>query len=235
MKVQHRRSLRAAAGIAAILMPVAAPARPDSEVVRETLHSSLPLYTFEWEDLWPRSFVDGNSFGCTSRVGFGDWRFTPAEANDQEQEAWYRFDNYGVFHCAAILRRAGERPELEAARADYGFFVRLGTARHQSAEWELWGLQWGMRTGSDYVLLAREANGSGLIVEFRVLQQRCPRGMIRAVRGLDVWNTRYCAVESRTELVSLARRMLHFPAAGTIARVSEVERAGSPEPIPTHS
>ena len=222
LKAQHRGAICAAAGLAAcMLLPVQAQARPDPEVIVETIHSSLPLYTFAWEDLWPRSFSDGDSFGCVSQVGFGDWRFAPAEGNGQGQEAWYRFANYGVFHCAAILRRADERAGLEAARWDYGHFVRLGSARHRSTAWELWALQWGMRPGSNYTLLAREANSTGLIVEFRVLQQRCPRSMIREVRGLDVWSTRYCAVDSRAELLSLARRMLHLPAIGTIRRVPE--------------
>ncbi|MGD9714760.1 MAG: hypothetical protein AB7V46_22270 [Thermomicrobiales bacterium] len=228
-KAQRRGSIYLAAWLAACIVgPTPAQGQTHSEVVVEPIHSSLPLYSFEWNDLWPRSFIDGDEFGCTSRIGFGDWRFTPAQINEQEEEGWYRFSNYGVFHCAAIMRDAGERAELVTAQWDYGFFVRLGTARQGSTEWELWALQRGVRPGSDYTLLAREANTSGLIVEFRVLQQRCPRDMIREVRGFDVWGTRYCAVESRAELRSLARRMLRFPATGTIARAPEVEREPDP-------
>lgn len=220
----RRHSLCAAAWLAASsLLPAPAQARSDPEVVVDAIHSALPLYNFDWEGLWPRGFVEGDSFGCNSRVGLGDWRFAPAEANGQGQETWYRFGNYGVFHCAAIFQRADEQAGLATAQAGHGFFVRLGTARHRSAEWELWALQWGMRPGSDYTLLAREANGAGLIVEFRVLQQRCPRGMIREARGLDVWSTRYCAIDSRAALVSLARSMLRLPAAGTVVRVTEGE------------
>jgi len=228
-KAQHRGSICLAAWLAACIAgPTPAQGQTQSEVVVEPIHSSLPLYTFDWNDLWPRSFVDGDGFGCMSRIEFGDWRFTPAQINEQEEEGWYRFSNYGVFHCAAIIRDASERAELGVAQWDYGYLVRLGNARHRSTEWELWALQRGVRPGSDYTLLAREASTSGLIVEFRVLQQRCPRGMMREVRGFDVWSTRYCAVESRAELLSLARRMLRFPAMGTIARAPEVER----EPVP---
>jgi hypothetical protein len=228
-KAQHRASVYLAAWLAACIGgPAPAQGQTRSEVVVEPIHSSLPLYTFDWSDLWPRSFIDGDEFGCTSRIGFGDWRFSPAPTNDQEEEGWYRFSNYGVFHCAAIMRGAGERPELGDVHSDYGFFVRLGTARHRSTEWELWALQRGVSPGSGYTLLARAANTAGLIVEFSVLQQRCPRSMVREVRGFDVWNTRYCAVESQAELLSLARQMLRFPARGTIARAPEVEREPDP-------
>jgi hypothetical protein len=198
-------------------------ARRDAEVVVEPIHSSLPLYNFAWEDLWPRGFANGDTFGCTSRIGFGDWRFTPAKTNLQQEEAWYRFSNYGVFHCAAVLARANARAKLGAAHWDYGFFVRLGKARYQSTQWELWALQGGILPGSNYTLLAREQKKAGLIVKFRVLQQRCPSDMIRESRGLDVWSTRYCAIDSRAELLSLARRMLDLPGAGEIARVYGAE------------
>lgn len=224
MKVQHRGGLWALAWICASIFPtVPTRAQADTEGVVEFIHSSLPLYTFEWQELWPRSSEDGDGFGCRSRIGLGDWRFTPAGTNGQEE--WHRFSNYGAFHCAAVLRHAYERAELESAQSNLGFFVRLGSARHDSRVWELWALQRGSRPGSEYTLLAREANDPRLIVEFRVLQQRCPRGMIREVQGFDVWRTRYCAIGTRTELLSLARRMLRLPAIGTIARVSGVEGA----------
>jgi hypothetical protein len=39
-------------------------------------------------------------------------------------------------------------------------------------------------------------------------------------KGLDIWNTRYCAINTREELLSLGRQMLKFPALGTIKRVA---------------
>jgi hypothetical protein len=79
-----------------------------------------------------------------------------------------------------------------------------------------------MVPGSDYVLLAREP-GDAKIERFTVLQQRCPSGQRREVKGLDIWTTRYCAIDSRSELLSLARRMLALPALGVIERVEAVE------------
>jgi hypothetical protein len=223
MKAQRRGMLWVAWVSACLALPAPAQARRDSEFIVDHVHSSLPLYTFEWDHLWPRGFTNGLEFGCRSRIEFGDWRFTPAASNESEEESWYRFGNYGAFHCAAIVRHANEQTELEAARFDYGFFVQLGNVRHQSTEWELWALQVGMRPGSEYILLAREAHKSGLVVDFQVLQQRCPRGLIREARGLDVWSTRYCAIDSRAELLSLARSMLKLPAVGTIVRASKPE------------
>lgn len=191
-----------------------------SEPVAEWLHSDLPLYTFEWEGIWPRAFRSDDEFGCTTRVAWGDWRFTRADAEDREG-SWERFTNYGVFHCAAILRAASERAELDEAQWRYGFFVHLGRDRLKSQHWELWALQKGTVPGSEYILLAREAGGDKLIKGFRVLQRRCPAGRVREAGDFDVWATRYCAIDSRSELLALARRMLRLPPLGTIAWAAE--------------
>ena len=49
----------------------------------QLIHSDLPLFTGNREELYPISFSDGDSFGCSSRVAFGDWKFreTVTEAN----------------------------------------------------------------------------------------------------------------------------------------------------------
>lgn len=206
-----------------LLSPAVVQAEDHSERVVEPIHSALPLFTFEWDHMWPRSFRDGDEFGCVSHVPFGDWRFQSQESDRGGKEAWYRFDNYGVFHCAAIMRRADSRPELETARHEYGFFVRLGKARLGSAEWDLWAIQTGTNPGSNYTLMAREAARKGRIEEFLILQQRCPSSSIMEAKGLDVWNTRYCAINSREELLSLARRMLKLPAVGKITRIAPAD------------
>lgn len=205
---------------AGVALPSNARAAYFSEVIVERIHSPLPLYTFDWENLWPRSFASGDEFGCSSRVPFGDWQFAPAPTNQDEEGHWRRFTNYGVFHCAAILRDADERAELEKSGYEYGFFVQLGLANFASAQWELWALQSGTVPGSSYTLLAREAGQKGRIESFRMLQQRCPAGNVLKAEGLDIWSTRYCSIESRGELLSLARKMLRLPPRGTLNRVA---------------
>lgn len=225
MKVGHRGNLAfIAAGLAALVV-MAAPARAedDSELVVERIHSALPLYTFDWDDIWPRSFSSEDEFGCTSRVAFGDWRFLPAQTNQDEEEYWEQFSNYGVLHCAAIMRTADKRADLEDAKWEYGFFVRLGKARVGSVEWEIWALQRGTVPGSDYTLLARKARQEGLVEEFRVLQQHCPSGRLLKAEGMDIWRTQYCAINSRSELLSIGRRMLKRAPRGTITRVEQPE------------
>jgi hypothetical protein len=198
-------------------LPAAAPAQDGAELVAEHLHSAVPLYSFDWKDMWPRSFHEGDEFGCASRVSFGDWRFVPTDPRP-DNEHWSRFSNYGVFHCAAIFRSAEKRDKLDEAKWSYGFFVRLGKARLGSGRWELWALQKGMVPGSEYTLLARE-EGEGVVDSFSVLQRRCPPGRSMEARGMDVWSTRYCLVASRAELLSLGRRMLRQPPLGTISLV----------------
>jgi hypothetical protein len=225
------RSLAAATTLALsslAVAPVAAQTGEQAESIYEPIHSNLPLHTFEWKDLWPRNSHSGETFGCSSRVGFGDWRFSAAATDEDKQGYWVRLDNYGVIHCAAIIRTTEKREDLGKAEWAYGFFVRLGTARVGADHWELWAIQKGMRPGSEYTLLARAAGQAGLVTEFRVLQQRCPRGRLLEVEGLDVWSTRYCAINSRRELLALARQMMRLPPLGIIERVAEPPVPGPP-------
>ena len=211
-----RRSVWVSTILGAVaLLTAAAPAKEHDERIVELIHSSLPLYAFDWDDIWPRGFNSGDEFGCTSRIAFGDWLFTPADSEAGE-EYWSRYANYGVFHCAAIIRSAHVRANLEKANFRYGFFVRIGKDRVGSEEWELWAIQQGVVPGSDYTLLARPSKLTGKVDSFQVLQQRCPRGRRLEAKGLDIWSARYCAIDSRADLLSLARRMLRLPQVGTL-------------------
>ena len=101
----------------------------------ELIHSDLPLFT-EYEEgrVWPQPFRDPSeplTFGCVSRVSLGDWRLE--SASEDEPGGWFRFTNYGVFHCYTIISEAYERDELDVARWDYGFFVELGERRSRGA------------------------------------------------------------------------------------------------------
>jgi hypothetical protein len=137
---------------ALLLLPFPAQADEPAELIAERIQSSLPLYNFEWEDFWPRGFTQDGDQGCMSAVAFGDWRFVPAEIGGSHAEHWERYDNFGVFHCAAIIRTARERAALgdsEEAQRVHGWFVRLGKVRLGSAEWELWAVQKGAIPGSE--------------------------------------------------------------------------------------
>jgi hypothetical protein len=196
----------------------------DAEFISERLHAPLPLYTFEWQELWPRSMLPGPDViaGCESRVRFGDWQFVPNPENEHDEPYWLRIANYGAFHCAANLYVADERSELDEGEFSRGLFVRIGKARSGSTDWELWALQQGFVPGSSYTLLAREVqDDNGIVEQFRVLQRHCPAGMLREARGMDVWLTRYCAVDSRTDLLALARQMIRKPALGTLTLTNE--------------
>lgn len=219
--MRYLRAWMGAVSLVAFFQFPSAAAAAD-EMTAERIHSDLPLYTFDWNETWPRSFSSGDDFGCTSRVAFGDWRFTPSPENSFSEQHWERFTNYGVFHCTAVMRTADKRGELDDARWEYGFFVRLGTAHKGGVAWELWALQKGMVPGSEYTLLAREPSKTA-IERFTVLQRRCPSGMRREAKGLDIWVTRYCAINSRAELLSVSRKMLLLPALGVIERIDKAD------------
>lgn len=216
-----RRTMTAAAFAVAMHTSPSRAAEPPN-LFAEMIHSPVPLYSFEWEGTWPRSFRSDNDFGCSSRVAFGDWHFVPAYPDGSETEHWERFSNYGVFHCAAMIRSSDEQSELKEANSDYGLFVQIGTAKLGSANWELWVVQRGFRPGSQYTLLAREP-GTGMIERFNVLQQQCPPGTQLEAKSMDIWKTRYCAINSRADLTALARRMLKLPHRGTLTRVAETK------------
>ncbi|MEP5937069.1 MAG: hypothetical protein ABJ239_01970 [Erythrobacter sp.] len=200
-----------------------ASAQEDYEWEAILVHSELPLYNFAWDEFWPRSFSDNEddvlSFGCTSRVSFGDWRFTPHPDNEFGDTAWYRFSNYGVFHCAANALTATEREELDSGDFSRGFFAKIGTSSRQGKKFELWVFQQGFVPGSDYLLLARPVDDDGIIKVFNVLQSRCPKSNIRRSDHMDVWLTSYCSINDRTELLSFAKRMLKEPDLGRLELV----------------
>lgn len=212
--------------LACAVLPAAAAAQDEDEeeVYNDLLHADLPLYTFDWADAWPRHFdpVEEPGVislgGCESRVRFGDWRYTPAWAEKEEDSNWLRFENYGVFHCAANIYRADTRDELARGEFSRGLFVLIGRGSVRGRGYEMWVLQDGFVPGSTYTLLARAVDeGDDAVTRFDVLQTRCPKDRVRRVSDLDVWRSEYCAIESRAALLSLARRMLRRPFLGELA------------------
>lgn len=190
-------------------------------VADDVVHSDLPIFGHGHDDEWPRHFSDGDTFGCTSRVAFGDWALRERDAK-QDEVQWYRFSNYGVFHCWANTFRAYDRSALDGAEHHPSFFVLLGNSDVDGKEVELWTVQIGARPGSEYLLLSRSPSDD-VIESFSVLQTACPRSNIRDAGSLDILLTRYCAVNSRGELVRLARRMAKLPPRATLVRVPSAD------------
>lgn len=207
-------------------MPVLA--TDDYEWQQTLIHSDLPLYDFSWDDLWPRSFYAPDIIaGCESKVALGDWQFTPNPDDDfAEDPSWYRFSNYGAFHCAANIRTASERGELNAGEFARGFFARIGEGKRNGKTWELWVLQQGFRPGSEYLLLARQPNPEELVVTFSVLQSRCAQADLMEAGNFDIWNTSYCKINTRRDLRAFAQQMLTEPDYGSL-RLIEGEEKGS--------
>ncbi|HST35396.1 MAG TPA: hypothetical protein VLK25_02040 [Allosphingosinicella sp.] len=129
--------------------------------------------------------------------------------------------NYGVFHCFMMVKDADERSALNGGAPDPSFLIELGTVSVNRRTVELWVLQRGAIPGSDYLLLARQP-APGLIIAFDVLERDCPRGRSRDGATLDVLMTRYCAINSRRELIRLARQMARRPPLGRLTFVAEV-------------
>jgi hypothetical protein len=118
--------------LAAILL-CASPADSQSAVehAADVVHSDLPLF-HGGDNVWPQPFGDGDSFGCASRVEFGDWVMREAGAQDGDAQ-WYRIQNYGAFHCWALVGRADQREDLEKVELRASFFVLLGTTEVKPA------------------------------------------------------------------------------------------------------
>ena len=202
------------------------PDESESEMTTDILHSDLPIFGHGSDNEWPQHFYDEDSFGCISRVGFGDWVFQETGAEVPRGVQWYRFSNYGAFHCWANTYRAYERARLDGADSNPSFFVFLSKTSVDQRDIELWTIQIGARPGSEYLLLSR-APADGVIEKFTVLQSECPRTNVRDAGSLDILITRYCAVNSRTELVRLARSMAKRSPLGTLSRVPDNDEDGA--------
>lgn len=169
----------------------------------ELLHADLPLFGTDKDKLQPIHFVDGESFGCASAFAFGDWRESSTE--DWRQD-WMRIGNYGVFHCAYILSTADSRDTLDKAKTKHSWMVKID----QLGDHALWAMQIGATLGSSYRLF-RVPLQKGVIAQMDELQIICPKDWQRKGPQIDVWGTRYCAVESREDLIHFARQMDRKP------------------------
>ena len=184
----------------------------EPELFTDYIHSDLPLWGAASENLWPEHFFnDDGSFGCSSRVALGDWKLDRGE-DDAE---WWRLRNFGAFHCALIETRANAREDLSNGRYRYSFIIKIGETKIEKRVLELWVLQSGTLPGSEYTLLLREP-AEGAVTSFRLLQRKCPSGRMRTGPSMDTWRTTYCAINSKTELTSLAKHMARLSPLGTL-------------------
>lgn len=177
------------------------------ELADDLIHSDLPLYDFEWQEFWPRGIDEPEVIaGCTSRVAFGDWKFSPS-SEDWSNPYWLRVQNYGAFHCFANFYASDEKSGLEEGEFSRGFFVKIGDFKTGGQNQELWAIQEGTRPGSGYTLLSRQPK-EGLVTRFTVLQHRCPREKMRGLDvRIDIAPVEYCSINSRDELLEFAREM----------------------------
>ncbi|HEX4695661.1 hypothetical protein [Sphingomonas sp.] len=198
--------------------PVVAQDAPD-QPADSLIHADLPLFGSGTKEMWPQHIDSSNGdIGCTSRVAFGIWRYRDTD-NDEYDSGWRLVRNYGVFHCWAMFSSSEQRDDLPKAPTQPGFFVMIGKAGTK----ELWVTQIGARPGSDYVLLSRTPT-KGIIKQFDVLQRDCPKSMRRDPPNLDILITKYCAINSRDDLLALARRMVKLPPLGTLTLVADVPK-----------
>lgn len=217
LRAPTRKPLRVLLALALLFAPFVNGQSQD-EMASDLLHSDLPIFGRGGDNEWPRHFYSDDSFGCISRVAFGDWIFRESGDEDEGDVLWYRFSNYGVFHCWANTYRADERAQLDNADSRPSFFAFLGRTSVNGSDIELWTVQIGAMPGSEYLLLSRDP-GEGVIEKFNVLQTECPRANVRDAGSLDILLTRYCAVRSRSELIRLARRMAQRSPLGTLTRM----------------
>ncbi|MGE3303571.1 MAG: hypothetical protein AB7M12_10700 [Hyphomonadaceae bacterium] len=190
-------------------------ADPDDRA-RDLIHSDTPLLAKGEDEYWPNELARDDAFGCASRVAFGDWLFREENGGSDADLTWYRVENYGVFHCFALVGEASERVELGSAERRPSFFVKLGMAQSRDGgAVEAWALQMGARPGSDYLLFSREPSEQ-TVKSFSVLQSKCPADRVRSGGALSILRTDYCAINSRADLVRLAQRMGRLPPRGTL-------------------
>ena len=194
----------------------------EEELADDLVHSDVPLFGDETSDKWPQHISGGNEIGCISRVSFGNWILRHAGNGMEDHPTWYRIQNYGVFHCWALVGVSREgRQYLDKVDMEPSFFVLMGVV----GSMELWALQMGGRPGSDYLLLSRQP-GQGIISNFSVLQRECPEQNARKGPSLDIIRTDYCTIKSAAELRQLAELMLEKKPLGTLNFVENLKDEG---------
>ncbi|WP_334164772.1 hypothetical protein [Phenylobacterium sp.] len=125
-------------------------------------------------------------------------------------------------HCYIVEYRAYAREHLDGRWPTYSRLVSLGKAIAPAGPVELWVLQSGARPGSDYTLLASKMTSTP-IDAFDVLPVECPRDNVRETPPIDILITRYCSMNSKAELIALARRMVKRRPLGRLEFVGPAE------------
>lgn len=223
-----RTLLGALLAVLATAAPGPARAEDEDYVRADTLiHSDVPLWGGEStadarrsdksEDYWPQHFYsDDGSFGCSTVVSTGVWRYveraspyTGRQDTGLEPAGWYRFGNYGAFHCAMTVAfdYAEDLGDAHLERGELSLFVNLGTVQFDGRTRQLWAIQRGFVPGSEYILLARDPSEQGIIRRFDVLERVCPKADVRSGGSIDSFLTHYCAINTREDLIALARSM----------------------------
>ncbi len=177
----------------------------------DLIHSDVPLYAYDLENVWPKHFANEESFGCIHNVKLGDWEYTEQD----EIVSWYRLNNYGAIHCYLIVGEEYDQDSLAASGGKPSLLVNLGLADTENGAIQLWALQMGGRPGSDYLLLS-SAIGDDQISSFEVLKRNCPERNVRVGPSLDILSTRYCAINTKKELVELTTAMVKQPPLGKL-------------------
>lgn len=214
----------AAALLALIVLPMSAPA--GSATAQALLRSDLPLWTGRGDDenFYPRNFFDEDdgSFGCISNIWFGDYRveYRKEEADEEAPDPTYvRITNYGVFHCALVIRTADTVEGLENAPFEFFWIIRLWEQGSGDESFEVLAFQQGAMGGSRYELFRRPTGQ--MDAPLTLLAARCPREMVRDNGGIDVWMTGYCAVPDRPGLRRIARDALRRAPVGRLVRIAD--------------
>jgi len=200
------------------------------------IHSDLPLWgrgqdtdggsaKRPSQELWPQHFYsDDGSFGCSTAVSTGVWRYLELRSRSSGSDAtlepagWYFFGNQGVYHCAATVANDYEE-NLDDARFGHGalaLFVNLGEMEFDGRSRELWAIQMGFTPGSDYLLLARDPTEPGIIRRFDMLQRICPKANLRTGGSIDSFLTDYCAINTREDMIALAHSMAKLEPLGEL-------------------
>lgn len=177
----------------------------------DLIHSDVPLFAYDLENVWPRRFSDETSFGCIHNVKLGEWSYE----EEGEIVSWYRLNNYGVMHCYLIVGEAYDQEALAHAEGKPSLLVNIGEIETDNGARLLWALQMGGRPGSDYLLFSSAENDQP-ISSLDVLKRDCPEQNVRSGPELDILITRYCAINTQQELIALAKKMSLQPTLGKL-------------------
>ena len=107
----------------------------ETEYFEDRIHSKLPLYTFEWQELWPRNFAAKTPLAVPHACGMGTGNFRPIlKTNGRGMVVAAQYRRCISLRCD--LLQADEYGDLDLGESSIGFFALAKQIEFDGDNWK---------------------------------------------------------------------------------------------------